>query len=724
MARLLALCFLLASGALSARAICPERCDCQHAQHLLCTNRGLRAVPKAPARGSGDVLVLSLGGNFISNISAFDFSRFSHLTRLDLQYNQIRSVHSKAFDKLSRLEELYLGNNLISTISPGTFHSLRKLRILYGNSNEIKKISPDSFTNLESVIKLRLDRNAIETLQDAVFKSLENLLYLHLESNKLRHIHRSAFIRLGKLRFLNLSDNKQTTLRNTFTFAQLTSLTTLLLSENEIQHVGNHVFQNLKKLSKLSLSNNKIAQMDGEALKGLSGVRELLIDGNQLEHIPARLLDPLERVEVLDFSDNRISSVDPSAFKQLKHLKVLKLNNNRLSSLAGSVFSSNGGLYSLDLKGNNWTCDCRLGAFQQWMSAAHSQGLLLTVFVQCQHPAALTGKYLDYLNSSQLWPPESHSGVCGSGSGSVERAAGPARDRPTLQVNVQADEAEPDRTPTDQSKRKKPLTPRSRPPTRAADSPKRGPPDSGHPSATGHPPSTPTQGAAERFDLLQQEKAERPLVTDACQFNRLFILNVTAEQESVSTATVRWVTRDYRVATGSELHFRVLYDRFGQAPRFPRFVYVQGGARAVTLRELAEDTPYMACVEAVVGGAACAVASRDHCTGVVTQPAGRGRAGDLQLLTMVTLGANILLLLLVGGAWMGRGLRRRLQHRKSAVHVRHMYSTRRPLRAMATDAVSADFTSYQSSRPRLGAPDEGDLIQFPCERFPEGSRRD
>uniref|UniRef100_A0A3B4WSG7 LRRCT domain-containing protein n=1 Tax=Seriola lalandi dorsalis TaxID=1841481 RepID=A0A3B4WSG7_SERLL len=295
------LCFFLLSlnGFISsspATSFCPDRCDCQHPQHLMCTNRGLRTLPK-PAIG---------------------------LVRLNLQYNQIQTIHPKAFEKLSKLEELYLGHNLLSNVPTGTLQPLKKLTILYGNNNNIKKITPELFANLDNLVKLRLDGNSIEVLQDSVFKSLTSLHYLHLESNQLQHIHRNAFSKLANLRFLNLAHNKQSAVRNVLTFSQLKALTTLLLSENEIQYIGNHVFQNLKKLSKL-------------------------------------------------------------------------LKNNFLTSLSGDIFALNNVLYDLDLHGNNWTCDCRLEELKRWMTAAHSQGKLLTVFVQCHYPATLRGKYLDYM---------------------------------------------------------------------------------------------------------------------------------------------------------------------------------------------------------------------------------------------------------------------------------------------------------------------------------------
>ncbi|XP_039977449.1 TLR4 interactor with leucine rich repeats [Xiphias gladius] len=808
-------CFLLLSlnGFIScspATSFCPDRCDCQHPQHLMCTNRGLRTVPKPALRVPEEVLIFSLGGNFIGNISAFDFTRYSDLVRLNLQYNQIQTIHSKAFEKLSKLEELYLGHNLLSNVPAGTLQPLRRLTILYGNNNYIKKITPELFANLDNLVKLRLDGNSIEVLQDSVFKSLTSLHYLHLESNKLQHIHRNAFSKLANLRFLNLAHNKQSAVRNVLTFSQLKALTTLLLSENEIQHIGNHVFQNLRKLSKLSLSNNRISRLDSRALKGLSSLRELLIDGNGLEEIPAGLLDPLEQIEELDFSRNRISNVDSLAFTQLKHLRVLKLKNNFLTSLSGDIFALNNVLYDLDLHGNNWTCDCRLEELKRWMTAAHSQGKLLTVFVQCHHPATLRGKYLDYVNSSQLQPLGNWTHLCRSqagpeesrgggvlvkvegkeitdaikeeergGEGQVEESEGVDfrqgnrggvmlskeaekwRKEGQEEVGIQGDQGGPEvAEPSSSLDRKKPkkesLSPRSRPAAEAAGKRAKGrrrsnvifrtDPPAISTSSRRNPidlntvPTTTSSGqSGEKFDLFRSDQEEAlPVITDPCVFNRHFITNVSVDQVTSSTVTVYWTTRDHHRYTPGlgpgldEVHYRILFDRFGAPDRFPRYVYARGTARSVTLRELSSDLTYMVCVEGVVGGSVCQVAPRDHCAGLVTLPevfsGGGTLTSDLQLATVATLAGNAVLLLVIGGVWLGRSLKRRLQRRKSAVHVRHMYSTRRPFRpTMASTSVSTDFTSYQTSRPaRLAPLEEGDLIEFPCDRFLDNSsgRRD
>lgn len=728
--------FLLLLSTCLSSGFCPEKCDCQNPLHLMCTNRGLRHIPRD---GSEEMEVFSLGGNFITNVSAHDLARYGTLRRLNLQFNQIRSIHPKAFEKLEKLEELYLGHNVLSSIPSGTLQPLKKLTIFYGNNNDIKKIPPGQFANLDNLVKLRLDGNALQILKDTDFKSLTNLHYLHLESNQLQHIHPHTFSKLSNLRFLNLSHNKQRALRNALTFFQLKALTTLLLSDNEIQHVSKGVFRNLQKLSRLALSNNRISRLDSGALQGLSSLREFLIDGNKLEEIPAGTLDALESVEELDFSRNSIAKVDALAFSHLKNLRVLKLKNNFLSSLSGDSFSLNTRLYDLDLHGNNWTCDCRLEELQRWMTFAHSQGKLLSVFVQCHYPVTLRGKYLDFVNTSQLQSVSNWTHLCQGPRAPEESRAGEVIIKQAGEfgtslnvgvVGVQGDQGglnlEERLVKSDAD------VVRSQPVARSAGRRRKGKqkpkviPETD--SLSGVTKASPTNTSITsdsegNFDLLH---LNLPAITDPCVFNRNFILNVSVDQITSSSVRVQWTAKDrYRYTPNHhEIHFRILFDRFGTTDKFPRYVYAHSSARSITLKELSSDATYMVCVEGVVSGSVCQVAPRDHCAGLVTVAEGPQTklTFDLHLVTIATLAINALLLLIIGGVWLGRSLRRKLQRRKSAVHVRHMYSTRRPFRpsTMAAASVAADFSSYQSSCPPRLSPLEDrdrDLIEFPCERF-------
>ncbi|XP_039085837.1 TLR4 interactor with leucine rich repeats [Hyaena hyaena] len=766
-----------------AQPVCPERCDCQQPQHLLCTNRGLRAVPKTSSLPSPqEVLTYSLNGNFITNTTAFDFHRLGQLRRLYLHYNQIRSLHPKTFEKLSRLEELYLGNNLLQAFVPGTLAPLRKLRILHANRNEIGRLSRGSFEGLESLVKLRLEGNALGELPDAVFAPLGNLLYLHLESNRIRFLGKNAFAHLGRLRFLNLSANElQPSLRHAATFAPLRSLNTLILSANSLQHLGPRVFQHLPRLRLLSLGGNQLTHLAPEAFWGLEALRELRLEENRLSQLPVALLEPLLSLETLDLSGNALSALHPTVFGNLGRLRELSLRDNALSALSGDIFAASPALYRLDLDGNSWTCDCRLRGLKRWMGDWHSQGRLLTVFVQCRHPPALRGKYLDYLDDQQL-----QNGSCADPSSSVSPTAeGLRRPLPTATGEEMAppagglaEELPPQPQPQQRGRflpgavwdgaareflgnrsvlrlsRGGPGLQQPDPSSAAAaglaphpldllQKPKRGPPTPAdaaraEPTPTAAPVSAPApagdpwqRAAKQSLAAQQQESAAQsdggvglpPLVSDPCDFNKFILCNLTVEAVGADSASVRWAVRQHRSPPPlGGARFRLLFDRFGQQPKFHRFVYLPERSDSATLRELRGDTPYLVCVEGVLGGRVCPVAPRDHCAGLVTLPEPGSRSSvDYQLLTLVLLAVNALLVLLALVAWASRWLRRKLRARPKGgapVHVRHMYSTRRPLRSMGT-GVSADFSGFQSHRPRttVCALSEADLIEFPCDRF-------
>ncbi|XP_038626087.1 TLR4 interactor with leucine rich repeats [Tachyglossus aculeatus] len=764
------------------RSLCPERCDCQHPQHLLCSNRGLRAVPTTGALPSPQaVLTYSLGGNFIANLTASDFPRLAQLRRLDLQFNQLRSLHPQAFERLSQLEELYLGNNLLRGLAPGTLRPLGRLRVLCLNGNALGRLSRGSFDGLGSLVKLRLDGNALAALPDSALAPLGNLLYLHLESNRLRSLGRHAFSRLGRLRFLNLSGNElQPSLRHPAAFAPLRALTTLVLSANGLRQLGGGAFRHLPRLAQLFLGGNRLAQLAPEAFLGLGALRELRLDGNRLSRLPPALLAPLRSLEVLDLSRNALSALHPAAFGPLARLRELSLRDNALSWLSGDTFAASPALHSLDLDGNVWTCDCRLRGLKRWMGAWHSQGRLLPVFVRCRNPPALSGKYLDYLDDLQLRngscpdassvvpspsssssPPRPTADPAGRVEGTGASPSGGTGERPQpLQgapppggTGERPQGARPpggtreqpprrglsgavpghnrsDSGPLGPARRPPPSEPKEKaeaPPPTARAAGGSAPPPAGFPSAGGAGPRSPPTAP--------------PLVSDPCDFNKFILCNLTVEAVGPDTATVRWAVRDHRSPRPpGAARFRLLFDRFGQRPPFQRFVYLPERSAAATLRELRGDTPYLVCLEAVVGGRVCPVAPRDHCAGLLTPPEPPAAgivagAVDYRLLTVALLAVNALLGGVALGAFGWRWLRGRRRGRRKAAGpgpVRHVYSTRRPLRSAGT-GVSADFSGFQPHRPRPAAVaaaacalGEADLIEFPCDRFGDsaGGRRE
>ncbi|XP_053324150.1 TLR4 interactor with leucine rich repeats [Spea bombifrons] len=400
---LLLLMLLACNICWSVQLKCPEPCDCQHLHHILCSNKGLLAVPKlSPIASPSGTKTYSLGGNFISNISSLDFLNFPHLQRLDLQYNRIHFIHPKAFEKLGHLEELYLGNNLLPVVAPGALSPLKKLKVLNVNSNRLNNVSKASFSSLTSLIKLRLDNNEIQNLHGSPFSALSNLLYLHLENNKITNISKNAFAGLGKLRLLSLSGNPQRSLRHS-TFLPLRSLSTLTMAGNHLQQLGPGMFHGLQRLSRLILSSNQLSLLHNKTFQGLGALQELHLNGNLLKQLPEGLLLPLHNLEVLNLSHNALSNLHPGAFHGVSRLRVLDLQHNMLSFLPDQMFSGNPALYRLQLDGNRWNCDCHLLGLKHWIQRIlYPRSRMLTVFVQCWEPQEVAGKYLDYLEDSYL----------------------------------------------------------------------------------------------------------------------------------------------------------------------------------------------------------------------------------------------------------------------------------------------------------------------------------
>ncbi|KAG8442964.1 hypothetical protein GDO86_011690 [Hymenochirus boettgeri] len=822
---------------------CPDPCDCQHLQHILCSNRGLMSVPKSShlVRSTG-TRTYSLGGNFITNITALDFLHFPQLQRLDLQYNRIQWIHWKAFENLGQLEELYLGNNLLSTLVPGSLAPLRKLKVLNVNGNQLHNVSRASFFNLVTLIKLRLDGNDIQNLQGSPFSSLPNLLYLHLENNQITNISKHAFIGLGKLRLLSLSGNPQSFLRQS-TFLPLQSLNTLTMAGNHLQQLGPSVFNGLQTLSRLFLSSNQISLLHSKTFLGLQSLQELHLDGNRLVELPEELLLPLQNLEVLNLSRNAISGLHTQTFKGLSRLRVLDLQHNMLTYLSGESFAGNPALYRLQMDGNRWNCDCHLLEFKHWiLGTLHSRSRMLTVFVQCWEPPKVAGKYLDYVEDayllevggclkstpsgqlmlstlkdgtfllphqgkgerdniivtkgqsvrgqkkiqekqqyvptmpSEVYPPYKTSAPrqqasvtkwptsTEKGNTTNTRSFEVQRKGKGKNVKNSADRVDPVNPIGAKNKQSNvPLLPssnsnlmfsaqpgklnnRSNVPyiddvhSALSTSPQQGTTDrtlhyDNPPAKTLHQGNPDTLLPSYRSFQLDKSDQVHPagetlhqvaplpsFLSDPCEFNKLYLVNLSVESVGSNTAQVRWQTLD--TLTRGPVLFRVLYERFGQAGRFQRFVYPHSKAESLTLLELTGDTPYLVCVESIIGGRVCPVAPREHCVGLVTLPSEDDQPLlNYQMLALALLAVNALLLLLGLLAWVSRLAHRKWGRRRAPVHVRQMYTTRRPYRSVGS-GVSTDFSGFQSHRPRTTAVcalGEADLIEFPgCDRFREG----
>ncbi|XP_007888403.1 TLR4 interactor with leucine rich repeats-like [Callorhinchus milii] len=697
---------------------CPDVCEC-HDETLICTNRGLKSVPQPPQGLSSAARALSLGGNFITHLSPGDFCNYPALKELSLQYNSIQTISSKTFVPLTELKELYLGNNLLSSLENKTFAGLNNIQLLDLNRNRLSHVSRDTFYGLNSLIKLRLDGNVLSTIPDGAFVTLGNLGYLHLEKNNIRSLWRNPFRGLGKLRYLNLSKNNISLERGN-PFRHLKSLSELQLSENRIVSLREGAFRWLTELTTLSLSHNTISDLDHNTFQGLTQLRSLALDSNNITVISQRLFSPVKQIQDIDLSRNAISEVQIAAFWELHLLNSLNLKRNALTGLDPAVFASAGHLYKVDLSDNPWECDCHLMGLRDWIHWAVKGHKLLTVFIRCDKPQSLSGRYLDLLSDQDLI---NSGGECPtkatqptSPSETHPRATQIAQD--TGVTELDSTQAEPS-----SSSQSSPF-----PGIAVMSSGSKG---QGHGNGNVQPTPTQRKGLSEsrskatmrprakqstpaKLDISPLGEVPQLTLADSCRFNRLSITNLSTQLVTSSSATLTWDLEYARTGVS----FRIMYDRFNQNKRFSRYIYVKEETNCYTLQDLYPSVPYLICLESVVDMKTCEMESREHCLGILTKAQDSFPVDTLSLILYVT-AANGAVLVLVLVLLICTFAAKHIGRRRADNAPKSGYCSVRKSNCAACSGITSQYnSSYQSTNSGSVTP------QPNCADCPEPPQRD
>ncbi|XP_035663975.1 SLIT and NTRK-like protein 2 [Branchiostoma floridae] len=242
-------------------AACGDTCT---SSFCSCTRLGLRSVPQfLPTT----ITSLNLWENAITTLSQSAFSRYSSLTWLELQYNQISVINSGAFHNLTSLTGLNLDNNQLTSLRADMFVGLDSLQYLYLHHNNIRSIEERTFVNLTQLRTLQLHNNQLTNLTADMFVGLDNLETLYLYNNNIHSIEAGTF-----------STNRH--------------LSTLLLSSNHIDVFPSDFLLNLNssELSELSLSHNRMETLPPEAYDILTSMRSRIIIGYNPWQCDCRML--------------------------------------------------------------------------------------------------------------------------------------------------------------------------------------------------------------------------------------------------------------------------------------------------------------------------------------------------------------------------------------------------------------------------------------------------
>ncbi|XP_059916650.1 leucine-rich repeat and transmembrane domain-containing protein 2-like [Gadus macrocephalus] len=175
--------------------------------------------------------------------------------------------------------------------------------------------------------------------------------------------------------------------------------TGLSVAQNNLSWLGPAELANLSSsasLEVLDLSQNLLARLQPGLFLALGGLRWLNLSSNALGasthlHPPRNTTEEpalmgwdggsgsrgpgltrasfqgLWRLRGLDLSDNGLAWLPAGLLGGLRGLVWLSLARNRLSVLGRAVLEPLGRLEQLQLSGNPWQCDCRLGGLRHWL---------------------------------------------------------------------------------------------------------------------------------------------------------------------------------------------------------------------------------------------------------------------------------------------------------------------------------------------------------------------
>ncbi|XP_051154121.1 protein artichoke-like [Leptopilina boulardi] len=342
-------------------------------EHLDIRNTGITNLP-------GDAFAKNL---YLRNLVLAD----NELTHLDVSNTLGHNLHS--------LQSLDLSNcHLQDQLADEAFRNASKLRVLNLNGNPAFAGNlTEVLRNLPTLHKLSLSNCNLQQLPNA-FDVLKHLEELDVSHNPLS----DAFVRLNPLKSLEFLDMSYCNLGllGNKTFAQTTSLKTLILSGNRLHTLEQGLFANLTRLQSLELKNcdlqypvdpmvfgdrdymniielklggNRIViPKNGPLLpKQLSGLEILDLSNCKLENLHKNVFLQTKNLTQLNLSGNNIKGPDNLAgLKELTLLKHLDLSSNNLTTIHSKVFKSNPELLTINLMNNPFVCNCSIVDMWDW----------------------------------------------------------------------------------------------------------------------------------------------------------------------------------------------------------------------------------------------------------------------------------------------------------------------------------------------------------------------
>lgn len=299
------LLFFLSFG-LVLSSECPADCSCPVQDSIFCIQRRSSTVPRVPATTKN----LYIFQNGIDTLSQDDFKGLGELDMLDLSQNELTEIPDSVFEMLSKLKNLDLSFNSITHISKDSFSGLVQLERLYLHTNRIQSIHLEAFKSLEMLLELKLQGNQFTSLPSLHFP---RLLLLDLSYNNIPNL-RPSDLQTPHLEALKVSSLGLTSVDEDL-IASLGNLHELDISSNQLTEVPQALKQDsLKGLIKLSLAANPLGELRVEDFQKLTGLHELDLSGLNLQGFPQSFFQIFPRLVQLTAAENPFNCLCPLAW--------------------------------------------------------------------------------------------------------------------------------------------------------------------------------------------------------------------------------------------------------------------------------------------------------------------------------------------------------------------------------------------------------------------------
>ncbi len=330
-------------------------CDCYDTAEgirLECNGQYLNSIPALADVPRERVISLNLYGNYITNVSRWDFCKYPALQCVDLSNNQMHMLPEDVFICSKNLSTIFFDHNCFTKIPEQIFPYNRNIEVI-----SLRDIGPGdreatlgtNWTYLTHLREFHLTDTIFTTPLDKQFLSNLNptgVSIVEIAGNHIPSYGESVFEYLPDLTNLSLSrlhNLYDDTTRRVLWGMNQTNLRYLLLEHNpRLRYIAKEMLEGLQgtKLDYLSLSFSRVFDIEDGAFYHTPNVLALCLQSLPITHINNRTFMYLDKLMYLTLTSCDLEHID-YAFEPLGSLLHLDISNNlQLQHLTTNAFKN------------------------------------------------------------------------------------------------------------------------------------------------------------------------------------------------------------------------------------------------------------------------------------------------------------------------------------------------------------------------------------------------